>query len=114
MIDTLRQRCGLEPLWTVADIGSGPGNLTRLFLDHGNRVFGVEPNRAMREGIDGAGHDLYPALPYDHFTKLEDEDLSVLYAFLITRRPCTRRILQTSLPFPIICARCSPTGNCCT
>lgn len=49
IIDLLRDRCGLTPAWDVADVGSGPGNLTRLFLDHGNRVFGVEPNREMRE-----------------------------------------------------------------
>lgn len=32
----------------VADIGSGTGLLTQLFLDNGNAVFGVEPNREMR------------------------------------------------------------------
>lgn len=35
----------------VADVGSGTGLLTRLFLEHGSRVFGIEPNDAMR----GAG-----------------------------------------------------------
>ena len=49
VIDLLREECGLAPEWTVADIGAGPGNLTRLFLDNGNRVYGVEPNREMRE-----------------------------------------------------------------
>jgi SAM-dependent methyltransferase len=39
----------------VADIGSGTGLLARLFLENGNRVFGVEPNPEMR----GAGeHEL--------------------------------------------------------
>jgi SAM-dependent methyltransferase len=32
----------------VADIGSGTGLLTRVFLENGNRVFGVEPNDRMR------------------------------------------------------------------
>lgn len=32
----------------VADIGCGPGISTRMFLENGNRVFGVEPNAAMR------------------------------------------------------------------
>ncbi|MEZ4703655.1 MAG: class I SAM-dependent methyltransferase [Bdellovibrionota bacterium] len=32
----------------VADIGSGTGISARLFLDHGYRVYGVEPNAAMR------------------------------------------------------------------
>lgn len=48
ILDILRRECGLTREWAVADIGSGPGNLTRLFLDHGNRVFGVEPNPEMR------------------------------------------------------------------
>lgn len=45
----LASECGFDARWRVADVGSGPGNLTRLFLDHGNPVVGVEPNRAMRE-----------------------------------------------------------------
>ncbi|HTQ97818.1 MAG TPA: class I SAM-dependent methyltransferase [Candidatus Acidoferrum sp.] len=32
----------------IADIGSGTGLLSKLFLDHGNQVFGVEPNAEMR------------------------------------------------------------------
>ncbi|MGH2389832.1 MAG: class I SAM-dependent methyltransferase [Chloroflexota bacterium] len=49
VVAELRRECGLTAEWAVADIGSGPGNLSRLFLTNGNRVFGVEPNRAMRE-----------------------------------------------------------------
>jgi len=49
LIDSLEQTCGLVPSWIVADIGSGTGKLTRLFLDAGNRVHAVEPNREMRE-----------------------------------------------------------------
>lgn len=48
VIETLRSRCGLTPPSVVADIGSGPGNLARLFLENGNEVFGVEPNASMR------------------------------------------------------------------
>ncbi len=48
IIPFLRDATGLMPTWTVADVGSGTGILTRLFLDYGNRVFGVEPNVAMR------------------------------------------------------------------
>ncbi|HEX4182624.1 MAG TPA: cytochrome c, partial [Caulobacteraceae bacterium] len=40
--------------------------------------------RAMREGVDRQGARLYPALPYDHFTELTENDLSDLYAFLMT------------------------------
>ncbi len=44
----LETECGLTPAHIVADIGSGTGLLTELFLRHGNRVIGVEPNDAMR------------------------------------------------------------------
>ena len=40
--------CGLTPSSVVADIGSGTGKLSELFLQNGNRVYGVEPNRKMR------------------------------------------------------------------
>ncbi len=49
VIGELRRECGLIPSSIVADIGSGTGFLSRLFLDSGNLVFGVEPNREMRE-----------------------------------------------------------------
>ncbi len=49
IIDLLAARCGLTPESVIADIGSGTGILTRLFLDNGNPVIGVEPNREMRE-----------------------------------------------------------------
>ena len=32
----------------IADVGSGTGLLTQLFLQHGNKVYGVEPNQEMR------------------------------------------------------------------
>lgn len=36
----------------IADIGSGTGFLTKLFLDHGNTVFGVEPNLGMKAAAE--------------------------------------------------------------
>lgn len=50
IVDLLAAHCGLTPESVVADIGSGTGILTQLFLDNGNPVIGVEPNREMREG----------------------------------------------------------------
>jgi SAM-dependent methyltransferase len=50
LLDLLRDECGLraEDSCVVADIGSGTGLLTEMFLKQGNRVFGVEPNQEMR------------------------------------------------------------------
>ena len=45
----LKTDCALTADSAIADIGSGTGKLTELFLGNGNRVFGVEPNREMRE-----------------------------------------------------------------
>ena len=41
--------CGLTPASVIADIGCGPGISSKMFLENGNRVIGVEPNAAMRE-----------------------------------------------------------------
>ena len=49
VLDTLQKDCGLLPSWAVADVGSGTGLLTELFLKNGNSVHGVEPNAEMRE-----------------------------------------------------------------
>jgi ubiquinone/menaquinone biosynthesis C-methylase UbiE len=48
VIDVLRAECGLTPDCVVADIASGTGLFTRLLLENGNRVLGVEPNKDMR------------------------------------------------------------------
>jgi nicotinate dehydrogenase subunit B len=57
--------------------------------------------RAMRRGVDRAGHNLYPALPYDHFTRVTDEDLAALYAFLMAGPPVRAAKPANELPFPL-------------
>src|SRR6185437_5686395 len=59
VLETLREECGLAPDSVVADIGSGTGILTRLFLENGNEVYGVEPNARMRE----AGEEYLKTFP---------------------------------------------------
>jgi SAM-dependent methyltransferase len=49
VLDFLRTHSGLSSAHTIADIGSGTGFLSELFLKNGNPVFGVEPNQEMRE-----------------------------------------------------------------
>jgi SAM-dependent methyltransferase len=48
LIELLREKCGLRADHVIADVGSGTGILAKLFLENGNRVFGVEPNEEMR------------------------------------------------------------------
>jgi SAM-dependent methyltransferase len=52
VIDTLRADCGLTEASIIADVGSGTGILSELFLRNGNRLFGVEPNAAMRAAAE--------------------------------------------------------------
>ncbi|WP_309085326.1 cytochrome c [Chelativorans sp.] len=56
--------------------------------------------RAMREGVDREGNHLYPAFPYDHYTRVTDEDNRALYAFLMTRQPVNSTAPENELPFP--------------
>jgi SAM-dependent methyltransferase len=44
----LEKDCALTPDSVIADIGSGTGFLSELFLRKGNRVLGIEPNAEMR------------------------------------------------------------------
>ena len=45
----LQAECGLAPQHVIADIASGTGIWTRMLLENGNPVFGVEPNADMRQ-----------------------------------------------------------------
>jgi SAM-dependent methyltransferase len=62
VLDLLRDECALGPESVVADVGSGTGILTRLFLDNGNLVYGVEPNAEMRQ----AGEEFLARYPNFH------------------------------------------------
>ena len=48
VLQTLKAECELTPEHMVADIASGTGIWTRLLLENGNTVIGVEPNTEMR------------------------------------------------------------------
>jgi len=63
-MDILRDECGLGSESVVADIASGTGLFTRLLLENGSRVFGVEPNADMRR----AGEEYLASFP--EFTSL--------------------------------------------
>jgi SAM-dependent methyltransferase len=49
IVPFLSGEIGLTPRWSIADIGSGTGLLSELWLANGNPVYGVEPNTEMRE-----------------------------------------------------------------
>jgi SAM-dependent methyltransferase len=49
ILGVLKRECNLQPTSVIADIGSGTGLSSKIFLENGNRVIGVEPNKEMRE-----------------------------------------------------------------
>jgi len=57
--DILKQECAVTAESMIADVASGTGIFTRLLLENGNRVYGVEPNDAMRK----AGEEYLAAYP---------------------------------------------------
>lgn len=59
ILGLLQCECGLTAESVIADIASGTGLFTRVLLENGNRVFGVEPNADMRR----AGEEFLAAYP---------------------------------------------------
>ncbi|KAG8153780.1 c-type cytochrome [Burkholderia catarinensis] len=57
--------------------------------------------RALRSGIARDGHQLYPAFPYVHFTRMSDQDIAAAYAYLMTREPVHASAPANDLIFPL-------------
>jgi SAM-dependent methyltransferase len=64
VIELLKNECEITSDAVIADVASGTGIFTRILLENGNRVFGVEPNAEMRK----AGEEFLVA--YSHFTSV--------------------------------------------
>jgi SAM-dependent methyltransferase len=62
IVTLLARDHGLTLESCVADVGSGTGFFARLFLQHGNEVYGVEPNLEMRQ----AGEHILARFPLFH------------------------------------------------
>lgn len=57
--------------------------------------------RAMRRGIARDGHQLYPAFPYTHFTRMSDGDIAAAYAYLMSLDPVEAKAPDNDLIFPL-------------
>jgi mono/diheme cytochrome c family protein len=57
--------------------------------------------RSMREGVARDGSHLFPAFPFNHFTKLSDDDVQALYAYFMTRPPVRAAAQAGTIPFPL-------------
>lgn len=56
--------------------------------------------RAMHEGKSADGSNLYPAFPYPSFTKVSDQDLKDLYAFMKKVTPSSYAPPENDMGFP--------------
>jgi mono/diheme cytochrome c family protein len=56
--------------------------------------------RAMHEGVAQDGSHLFPAFPFDHFTRVSDDDVKAIYAYLMTRPPVRAPAQANTIPFP--------------
>ena len=61
VLEILNSKCGLTRESVIADVGSGTGLLSEVFLRNGNTVFGIEPNELMRTTAESLLKD------FDHF-----------------------------------------------
>lgn len=83
VIDHLTNAVGLTPNWTIADIGSGTGISTQLFLENGNMVYAVEPNGPMRAAAEkwlGPSRNFHSVTGTAESTTLEDKSIDLIVA----------------------------------
>ena len=57
--------------------------------------------RAMRQGVSRDGHALYPAFPFTSFAKISDDDMTALYAWLMSRPAVTQSTPAADMVFPL-------------
>ena len=64
VIHLLQSEIGLDHSWIICDVGAGTGLSSKLFLDHGHYVYGVEPNAPMREAAEALldSHAFYQSI----------------------------------------------------
>lgn len=103
---TCHTREGGKPLAGGRSIATPFGTIysTNITPDPGTgigRWSEADFRQALHEGIDREGRDLYPAFPYDHFTRVTDEDVSALYAWAMTRDPVRANVPRNRLRFPM-------------
>ena len=57
--------------------------------------------RSIREGIGHDGRALFPVMPYQHFSRLSDEDLASIVVYLRSLRPVRNPLPKTEIVFPV-------------
>ncbi len=60
----------------------------------------AEFQRALHDGVNRHGQDMYPTMPYDFYTKAAREDIDAIYAYLRTVKPVRNEVTVNHLYFP--------------
>jgi mono/diheme cytochrome c family protein len=55
---------------------------------------------ALHDGRGRNGRRLYPAMPYPAYTKMSDDDVFAIRAYLTTVAPVSNKVISNQLPFP--------------
>ena len=56
--------------------------------------------RAMHHGVNKDGQDMYPAMPYDFYSKVTREDVAAIFACLLTVEPVRNEVVANHMDFP--------------
>jgi len=83
IVSFLASAIGLTRSDLIADIGSGTGISSKLFLENGNLVFGIEPNAAMRNAAENFLRDFPNFISIDgtaESTNLQEHSVDVVIA----------------------------------
>jgi mono/diheme cytochrome c family protein len=55
---------------------------------------------ALKTGVGKGGTLLYPAMPYVYYSKMTDDDVAAIWAYLSTMQPVRNKVVSDQLPFP--------------
>lgn len=83
VLDILKEQCGLNKQSVIADIGSGTGIFSKLLLEDGNSVLGVEPNSEMRQAAEHylSAYDTFTSVNASaEHTTLDDHSIDIITA----------------------------------
>lgn len=81
IIDFLHEMIGLNKKSVIADVGSGTGICTKMFLDNGNTVYAIEPNKDMRQAAENlleSYGNFYSIDGYSKSTKLPSDSIDII------------------------------------
>jgi ubiquinone/menaquinone biosynthesis C-methylase UbiE len=83
VLGLFKDEMGLTTSSVIADIGSGTGISSRLFLENGNTVYGVEPNAAMQNAATTLLKNFPGYKPVEgtaEYTTLPDDSVNIVVA----------------------------------